>query len=151
MNMTTRRTGTLNILLLVVSLAGGCATVATDERPTISGTWVVAVDDSCGKLAGFLAMADLFDIEIDPAPGEPDLRAQIEAEMAKRCPDDVEPEALGIAFDFPTIACADLRGLVAMADAFGMMATLPRDQRKVADKLIDNLDAEIEKRCPALD
>ena len=71
--------------------------------------------------------------------------------MAKRCPDDVEPEALSIAFDFPTIACADLRSLVAMADAFGMMATLPADQRKVADKLIENLDAEVEKRCPALD
>ena len=105
--------------------------------------------DSCAKLAGFLAIADLFDMH--PPPGERDWRVDVEVEMAKRCPDDVKPEAPGIAFEFPTIACMDLRALVAMADAMGMMATLPRDQREIADKLIDDLDAEIEKRCPALE
>jgi len=50
-----------------------------------------------------------------------------------------------------SIACTDLRAFVAMADVMGMMATLPRDQREVADKLIDDLDAEIEKRRPALE
>ena len=134
--------------MLLVLLAG-CTTAPTADRPTFSGGWEVAMTDSCGKLAGFLAMADLFDI--NAVPGERDFRVEIEAEMEKRCPDEVNPEALDIAFSIPTTACTDLRGLVAMADAFGMMATLPRDKREIADKLLDDLDAEIEKRCPALE
>ena len=76
--------------------------------------------------------------------------AQIRAEMARRCPEDVKPEALDTTISIPTVACADLRNLVAMANAFGI-ATLPRDKREMAEELLDDLDLEIEKRCPALD
>ena len=136
-------------LVVLFALLTGCMIAPDTDRPAISGRWEVAMTDSCAKLAGFLAMADLFNI--NPAPGERDFRVDIEAEMAKRCPDDVKPETPAIAFDFPTLACTDLRAFVAMADAMGTMAMLPRDQREIADKLIDDLDAEIEKRCPALE
>ena len=104
--------------------------------------------DSCGKLAGSLVLADLFDIQA--APGLQDFIVEVEAEMDRRCPDDVKPERLDVAFNIPTVACADLRSLVAMAGAFGL-ATLPREQRDLANKLVDDLDAEIEKRCPPLE
>ena len=135
-------------LTTVFALLAACTTTPTDDRPVLSGSFEVNLTDSCGKLAGFLVMADLFDIQA--APGERDPVVEIEAEMDRRCPDDVKPEGLDVAFDIPTVACADLRGLVAMAGAFGL-ATLPREQRDLAAKLVDDLDAEIEKRCPPLE
>ena len=131
-------------LTTVFALLAACTITPTDDRPVLSGKFEVKMTDSCGKLAGFLALADLFDIQA--ALGEQDFVVEIEAEMDRRCPDDVKPEGLDVAFNIPTVACADLRGLVAMAGAFGL-ATLPREQRDIAN----DLDAEIEQRCPPLD
>ena len=135
-------------LTTVFALLAACTTTPTDDRAVLSGKFEVKMTDSCGKLAGSLVLIDLFDIQA--APGEQDFIVVIEAEMDRRCPDDVKPEGLDVAFNIPTVACADLRGLVAMADAFGL-ATLPREQRDIADKLVDDLDDEIEKRCPPLE
>ena len=157
--MTTCRAGTLNRLVLLVALVGGCTTAPTIDQPAVvvRWEWEVAFTDSCGKLAGVLGMVDLFDLRAAMPPGERDMHdealAKMEAEMEKRCPDDVKPDMqdLHLAISIPTIACAELRGLLATADAFEMMATLPRDKREIADKLMDDFEAEIEKRCPALD
>lgn len=147
-NMTTWRVGKLAMLLAMLP---GCATAPTDDRPVFSWKWEVAMTDSCEKLAGLLATMDLLDmLGMDQGAGAVEVTAQVRAEMARRCPDDVEPEALDTTISIPTIACTDLRNLVAMANAFGI-ATLPRDKREMAEELLDDLDSEIEKRCPPLD
>ena len=135
----------------MLAILAGCAAAPPDDRPAFSWKWEVALTDSCEELAGFLAMMDLFGIfGIDWGSDMVNATTEVQAEMEKRCPDDIEPQALDSTFSIPTIACADLRNLVAMVDAFGM-ATLPRDKRKIAEELLDDLDSEIEKRCPALD
>lgn len=135
----------------VLAALAGCTAAPPDDRPAFSWEWEVALTDSCEKLAGFLAMMDLFGtFGIDWGPDMVNATTEVQAEMERRCPDDVELETLDSTFSIPTVACADLRNLVAMVDAFGM-ATLPRDKREIAEELLDDLDAEIEKRCPALD
>ena len=59
-------------LVVLFALLTGCMIAPDTDRPAISGRWEVAMTDSCAKLAGFLAMADLFNI--NPAPGERDFR-----------------------------------------------------------------------------
>ena len=142
--------GKLALASTLLALLAGCTSTPTaDQGVVVSGRWEVRMTDSCAKLAGFLVLADLFDMKAPP--GEPDFRVEARAEMDRRCADDVRPEAPEVAFSIPTAACADLRGFVAMAGAFGMMATLPREARDIADKLLDDMDAEIERRCPPLE
>lgn len=105
----------------VLAILAGCTAAPPDDRPTFSWKWEIALTDSCEELAGFLAMMDLFGtFGIDWGPDMANATTEVHAEMEKRCPDDVEPEALDSTFSIQTIACADLRNLVIMVDAFGM-------------------------------
>ena len=147
------RAGTLKLGLLL-ALAGGCATAPSDDRHSVHVKWEVSLDDSCGKLAAALALTDLFEVRESMRRGEYDkVAASLEAELEKRCPDNVDVDLDGLepSIGVPVMACAELRGLVAMADAFGMMATLPQRKREIANKLMDAFESELEKRCPVLE
>ena len=86
----------------VLAILAGCAAAPPDDRPTFSWKWEVALTDSCEELAGFLAMMDLFGIfGIDWGSDMVNATTEVQAEMEKRCPDDVEPEALNSTFSIP--------------------------------------------------
>ena len=141
-----RPNGRAACIAALLALAGGCATVPAPEPDAVSVEWEVALTDPCGKLAGFLAMGELFGIR--SPPGERDFTVEIGAEMERRCPGGTEPDALDLAVIIPESACAELHGLLELVGIFDVTVLLPSDRRRMADDLMADLEAEIESRCP---
>ena len=100
--------------------------------------------DSCGKLAGSLALFDLLDLEM---PKE--MTDSITAALTRRCPDDTEPEAFDLELYVPDGACPELREMLAIAGVFDAAALLQPDRRRIAAGFVDRLEDELERRCPS--
>ena len=133
--------------MLAAALAAGCATVPDpSRRDAVSFRWEVSLDDdSCGKLAGSLAMVELFRIEA--SPGEPDFTAEVTAELERRCPENTEPEAFDFAVVIPASACGELRELLEMAMLFDVSIFVARDRQNMVDELIASFEDELGRRC----
>lgn len=140
--------------LVALLFLAGCA--AERHEPNLSVQWAldVSITDSCGKLAGFFGLVELFDdlfpeqpfaIDSDSEHGLAKLRAEFE----NRCPDNAKPDLdnLEAAIDIPTVACAELRSLMAMADAFGMVPTSGQRQRAIVEELMASFEDELDRRC----
>ncbi|MDE0179607.1 MAG: hypothetical protein OXP36_13565 [Gammaproteobacteria bacterium] len=134
----------------------GCAAGPNRHEPTLSFQLAidVSITDSCGKLAGFFGLAELFDdlfpeqpfaIDSDSEQGLAKLRAEFE----NRCPDNAQPDLdnLEAAINIPTVACAELRSLMAMADAFGMVPTSGERQQAILEGLMASFEDELDRRC----
>lgn len=137
-----KRGATVSVLAAVV--VAGCVSSPPTGQNRVSVRWEIQLEtDSCGKLAGSLALFDLLDLEM-PA-GE-----HVAAELDRRCP-DAEPEA----FDFDVFigkgACNELREMLGLAHAYNVTAVLDAARQRMADALIDDLDGEIARRCPSPD
>lgn len=146
-----RMTGLVALLVLA-----GCAAGPNRHEPNLSFQLAieVSITDSCGKLAGFFGLtelsADLFPeqplaIDNDSEEGLAKLRAEFES----RCPDNAEPDLdnLEVAINVPTLACAELRSLLAMADAFGMVPTSGQRHRAIVEELMASFEDELDRRC----
>lgn len=137
---------------LVALLVLGCASGPTHPEHNLSASFEVSITDSCGKLAGFLGLvelsADLLGERFSASDSEQGL-ARIREEFESRCPDNAKPdlEDLEAAINIPTIACAELRSLMAMADAFGMASTSGQRQRAIVEELMASFDDELDRRC----
>ena len=132
--------------LAVLLVAGGCATAPAQQSNTVSVTWTVSPDDPCEKLAGSLALADLFDFK--SPPDGPDFQESMTAELERRCPPDTQPEAFDITMYIPAGACGELRNLLEMALFFDMTVFVAPERRNMIDGLIAKLEDEVAKRCP---
>jgi len=130
--------------MVVALLASGCASVPRpqSEPVAVSVSWEVSPTDSCPKLAGFLAMVDLFGVGIDRA-----YRDAITAELDGRCPGDTEPEALDLEVIVPASACGELAQLLTLASAFDVAGLVAPDRRRMVDDLLADLEDEIDRRC----
>ncbi|MDE0040184.1 MAG: hypothetical protein OXU77_21880 [Gammaproteobacteria bacterium] len=144
-------TGLVTLLVLA-----GCAAEPNRHETDLSFQLAmeVSITDSCGKLAGFFGLAELFDelfpeqplaIDNDSEQGLAKLRAEFE----NRCPDNAKPdlENLEAAINIPTVACAELRSLIAMADAFGMVPASGQRQQAIMAELMACLEDELDRRC----
>ena len=135
----------------LAAIAGGCTTAPPASAAVEDGGFEISVRnleisperDSCGKLAGSLALFDLLDVEM---PKE--MTDSIAAALARRCPDDTEPEAFDLELFVPEGACPELREMLALAGAFDAVALLQPDRRRMAAGFIDRLEDELERRCP---
>ena len=144
------------ITLVALLLLAGCAAGPTRDEPNLSFQLAldVSITDSCGKLAGFFG---LFDLYADLFPEQPvatdnDSKqglAKLRAEFENRCPDNakLDLDNLEVAINMPTVACAELRSLMAMADAFGMVPTSGQRQRAIVEELIASFEDELDRRC----
>ena len=146
-----RTTGLVALLVLA-----GCAAGPTRPEPTLSAHWAfeVSITDSCGKLAGFLGLvelsADLFPEEFSASDSDSEKGlAKIREEFESRCPDNAKPDLdnLAAAINIPTVACAELRSLIAMADAFGMVPTSGQTQQAIVEELMASFEDELDRRC----
>ena len=118
----------------------------------MSAQWAfeVSITDSCGKLAGFLGLVDLFPQQPSESDGDSEQGlAKIRAEFENRCPDNAKPDLdnLEAAIDIPTVACAELRSLMAMADTFGMVPTSGQRQQAIVEELMASFEDELDRRC----
>ncbi|MYD96192.1 MAG: hypothetical protein F4X98_02240 [Gammaproteobacteria bacterium] len=136
--------------LIAILCISGCATTPQPEqRFEVRMKIPFEFTDPCPKLATVLALHELLSYGgMPPDPDDEHLK-RLKSELATRCPADVdpEPESLGLAIDFPTMACARLDAMLSMVGAFGGADLLPRRQRIVADWLVDRVNAEIDERC----
>ena len=134
----------------LAAIAGGCST-APSATATADASFEISVRnleisperDSCGKLAGSLALFDLLDVEM---PKE--MTDSIAAALARRCPEDTEPEAFDLELFVPAGACPELREMLALAGAFDAVALLQPDRRRMAVGFMDRLEDELDRRCP---
>ena len=125
-------------------LAGACASAPPDGESRISFQWEIYPEtDPCGKLAGSLALIDILGIEMSD-----EFSAGIIDQLESRCPEDTEPEAFDIDLIIPESTCADLRRMLELASAFNVTDLVAQNRQRMAGAIIDNLDREIERRCP---
>ena len=138
--------------LVALMFLAGCAAEQTRHEPTLSAQWAfeVSITDSCGKLAGFLGLVDLFPQQPSERNGDSEQGlAKIRAEFENRCPDNAKPDLdnLEAAINIPTVACAELRSLMAMADTFGMVPTSGQRQQAIVEELMASFEDELDRRC----
>ena len=124
---------------------GGCTTTVDPELPTVSFKWSVSPKDPCGKLAGSLAIADLFDSQSPPEG--PDFQEWAASELAERCPPDTQPEAFDFTVSISVAACNELAGWLEMVRFFDVTAFADPERRDMIDALIADLEGEVETRC----
>ena len=141
--------------LIALLVLAGCAG-PTRHEPDLSFQLAidVSITDSCGKLAGFFGLVELFG---DLFPEQPSVidsdseqgLAKMREEFENRCPDNAKPDLddLEAAIDIPTVACAELRSLTAMADAFGMVPTSGQRQKAIVEELMASIGDELDRRC----
>ena len=144
--MTTRRTP---ILIVALCLPGCATTEQPEQRIKVRLETPFEFTDPCPKLATILAFTALFgNFGMSPNPDDEHLN-RLKTELAARCPADVdpEPESVSVVIDFPVMACAQLDAMLSTLSVSGGTLVLPRDQRIVAEWLIDKLNAEIDRRC----
>lgn len=105
--------------------------------------------DPCPNLATILAFHELLGYGGKPPNPDDEHLNRLKTELATRCPADIdpEPESLSLMIDFPAMACARLDAMMSMVSAFGGTNLLPRNQRVVADWLVDQLNAAMDQRC----
>lgn len=140
--------------LVAVLVVAGCAAGGNRHEPNVSFQIEASVTDSCGKLAGFFGLVELFNDLFPEQPRASDddseqVLAKLRAEFESRCPDNakLDLDNLEVAINVPTVACAELRSLVAMADAFGMVSTSGQRQRAIVDDLMARFGDELDRRC----
>ena len=142
--------------LVALLVLAGCAAGPNRHEPDLSFQLAieVSITASCGKLAGYFGLTELFRdlfpeqpfaIDNDSEQGLANLRAEFES----RCPDNAELDLdnLEVAINVPTVACAELRSLTAMADAFGMVPTADARQRAIVEELMARFEDELDRRC----
>jgi len=140
--------------LVALLVLAGCASGPTKPEPNLSASFEVSITDSCGKLAGFLGLVEL-SVELFPerfSASDSDSErglAKIREEFENRCPDNAKPDLdnLEAAINIPTVACAELRSLMAMADAFGLVPTSGERQQAILEGLIASFEDELDQRC----
>ncbi|MDE0038766.1 MAG: hypothetical protein OXU77_14620 [Gammaproteobacteria bacterium] len=129
--------------LAVAAIAGCASAPAADQANSLSVRWDLRPEtDSCGKLAGSLALFRLVNIEM------PDqLADQIAAELDRRCP-DAEPEAFDLDVFIGEGACGELREMLGLAQVFDVTAMLDAAEKRMAVDFMDRLEDELDRRCP---
>ena len=140
--------------LVALLFLAGCASEPTRPETSLSASFEVSITDSCGKLAGFLGLVELSaehlpkQFSASDSDSEHGL-AKLRAEFENRCPDNAKPDldSLEAAINVPTVACAELRSLIAMADAFGMVPTSGQRQQAVLEELMASFEDELVRRC----
>ena len=131
-------------------IVGGCATAPHTEagdggdRIYVRNLEISFEHDSCGKLAGWLELFDLLDLDL---PQE--VTDRIDDALAGRCPDDTEPEAFDLEIVIPSGACPHLHQQLVLAGAFDAVGLLQPNRRRMAAGFIDRLEDEYERQCPA--
>lgn len=129
--------------LMAATVVGCAGTTPTDDN-RVSVRWELRPEsDSCGKLAGSLALVGLFDMDMPPA-----FIDQVTDELERRCP-DVEPEAFHFDVFIGLGACGELREMLGLAQTFDVTALLDPSSQRMADELMANLEDEIARRCPS--
>ncbi len=113
---------------------------------TVSVRWEIRPEtDSCGKLAGSVALFSLVGVEMSDA-----LAGQVHGQLEARCPEDTVPESFEmLKVVIPESACGELRELLAIAHAFDVAALLDPAQARLAGDFMADLEVEINRRCPA--
>lgn len=146
--------GLRTVGLVALLILPGCAWAPTRPETSLSASFEVSITDSCGKLAGFLGLvelsAELFPERFSASDGDSEQGlAKIREEFENRCPDNAKPDLdnLEAAINIPTVACAELRSLMAMADAFGLVPTSGQRQRAIVEELMASFEDELDRRC----
>ena len=121
-----------------------------------------AASSRLARMTGLVALLVLAGCAAGPNRHEPNLSfllaidndseeglAKLRAEFESRCPDNAEPDLdnLEVAINVPTLACAELRSLLAMADAFGMVPTSGQRHRAIVEELMASFEDELDRRC----
>ena len=138
------------LAIALAAIAGGCATAPRAEagdgghRIYVRNLEISFEHDSCGKLAGWLELFDLLDLEL---PQE--VTDRIDDALARRCPHDTEPEAFDLEIVIPPGACPHLHQQLVLAGVFDAVALLKPNRRRMAAGFIDRLEDEYERQCPA--
>ena len=139
------RLGLALVAVSVVSLLAGGCTAPDHSSNAVSVKWSVSPDDPCGKIAGAVALADLFNFQ--SPPDGPDFYDMMTSELEQRCPPDTQPEAFDLDVYIGTGACAEIQGLLDMALFFDVTVFVVPERRKMIDDLVAALEGEVEKRC----
>ena len=133
--------------LLGAAVLGACAVVPpSSSSDTFEVSWSVSLEhDSCAKLAGFAALNALFRVE-----GTATLREKLSETINRRCPDfaELEPETLDLEITFSATSCDELNALLSMVAAFDAVAMLDPEEQRLAEDVIDQIEAEVDTRCP---
>ena len=110
------------LAITLTAIAGGCATTPRaeagdgDHRIYVRNLEISFEHDSCGKLAGWLELFDLLDLDL---PQE--VTDRIDDALARRCPHDTEPEAFDLEIVIPPGACPHLHQQLVLGRARSML------------------------------
>ena len=138
------------LAITLTVIAGGCATTPRpeagdgDHRIYVRNLEISFEHDSCGKLAGWLELFDLLDLDL---PQE--VTDRIDDALARRCPHDTEPEPFDLEIVIPPGACPLLHQQLVLAGAFDAVGLLQPNRRRMAAGFIDHLEDEYERQCSA--